>query len=367
MHDDFVALCTIASPSYRERACAVAVRERVELLGLEVAEDGAAVVVGGEQGNLLVRIPGASERSILLCGHLDTVEPVAPIEPLLEDGGYRNANPGILGADNKAAIAVMLALARRLVGGEAPPAAGVEFLFTVAEEVALAGAQAFDVSQLRSEFGFVFDHATAIGEVVTASPTYYRLDAEFRGQSAHAGIRPEDGRSAVMAGARAVAAMTLGRLDEETTANVGRLDGGGPSTNVVPDTCRLEAETRSLDVGKVEASVAAMVDAIQEAANASEVDVDVDVRRLFQGYRQKPSTPAVATAELALSACGFTPRRIATGGGSDANAFEAAGFSCVNLANGTERNHQPDEAVSVAALDDMLDVAIALVEVAATC
>jgi tripeptide aminopeptidase len=367
MHDDFVALCTIASPSRAERACGTAVRERLELLGLEVTEDDAGAQIGGDQGNLLARIPGSTDRSILLCAHLDTVEPVAAIEPVLVDGTYVNANAGILGADNKAAVAVFLALARRLVSAGAPPAVGVELLFTPAEETALAGAAAFDVRQLRSHYGYVLDHATAIGEVVVASPTYYRLDAEFRGQSAHAGIRPEAGRSAVLAAARAVVGMSLGRLDDETTANVGRLDGGGPSTNVVPDRCRLEAETRSLDVTKVEASVAAMVDAIYEAANATHVDVDVDVRRLFSGYRQRGSTPAVVTAEAALTACGFTPKRIVTGGGSDANAFESAGFTCVNLANGTERNHQPDEAVSVAALDHMLDVAIALVEAAAAC
>ena len=244
---------------------------------------------------------------------------------------------------------------------------GLELLFTVCEENALRGAKAFDVGRLRSGFGYVFDHATAIGEVVVASPTYYRLDAEFRGAAAHAGIRPEDGRSAIAAAARAVADMRLGRIDAETTANVGRIEGGSASLNIVPERCRIEAEARSLDDGKVESLIAEMVDRVHDGANAAECDVDVEVQRLFSGYRVRPSSAALAAAEAALRACGYEPRRIVTGGGSDANALEAAGFHCVNLANGTERNHQPDEGVTVAALEGMLDVALALLDAAAEC
>jgi tripeptide aminopeptidase len=156
--------------------------------------------------------------------------------------------------------------------------------------------------------------------------------------------------------------MPLGRLDSETTANVGSIAGGVGSTNVVPERCRLLAEARSLDPGRVEEVVARMVDAVHDGAATAECDVDVVCERLFTGYRQKPSSPAVAAAEAALRACAYEPRRIATGGGSDANALEAAGFHCVNVANGTERNHEPDERVSVAALEGMLDVALALVD-----
>jgi tripeptide aminopeptidase len=259
----------------------------------------------------------------------------------------------------------MLELARHAMQAGAP--VGIEVLFTVCEENALRGAKAFDARALRSDFGYVFDHASPIGEVVLASPTYYRLEADFSGAAAHAGIRPEDGRSAIAAAAAAVAAMRLGRLDEETTANVSRVDGGGPTTNVVPARCRIEAEARSLDDARVEAVTAEMVDRVHDGANAHECDVDVSVERLFQGYRTRPSAPPVAAAEAALRACGHEPRRIVTGGGSDANALEAAGFSCVNLANGTERNHEPGERVSVVALEGMLDVGLALLRTAAEC
>jgi tripeptide aminopeptidase len=238
----------------------------------------------------------------------------------------------------------------------------------VEEETALAGAKQFDVSQLRSRFGYVFDHATPIGEIVVASPTYYRLEAEFRGRAAHAGIRPEDGRNAIVAASRAIAAMRIGRLDDETTANIGHIVGGrANTTNIVADRCTVLAETRSLDAAKVEAVVAEMVDHCHDAANEPlcESDLDVTVERLFEGYRHKASSPAVLAAEQALRACGHAPSHIVSGGAADGNALEVNGFHTVCLANGTERNHEPTERVSVAALEGMLDVTYALLDVVA--
>jgi len=364
--ETFARLCAIESPFGRERACADAVAAEPRKLGLEVLEDDAAGPAGAQCGNLLARIRGRSERSVLLCAHLDTVEVTAPIEPVTVDGGWENANDGILGADNKAAVAVMLEAARRCADPAHPPApVGIELLFTVSEENALAGAKAFDAGQLRSQFGYVFDHASPIGEIVLASPTYYRIAAEFHGRAAHAGIRPQDGRSAILAAAHAIAGMPLGRLDEQTTANVGSIAGGVGSTNVVPERCRILAEARSLDADRVERAVARIVDAVHDGASAAECDVDVVVEKLFEGFRTRPSAPEVAVAEAALRAVGYEPKRIVTGGGSDANALVVAGFPCVNLANGTERNHEPTERVSVAALEGMLDVTFALLDEAA--
>jgi tripeptide aminopeptidase len=366
LNDLFAELCAIPSVSGNERACADRVTAELRGVGLDVAEDGVGAEVGSNAGNLLVRMPGRSERSILLCAHLDTVpHGDIPIEPVIEDGGWVNRNEAILGADNKAAVAVMLALAHRIAIEGSP--VGVELLFTVREETALEGAKAFDLSQLESAFGYTLDHASPIGEVTVASPTYYRIEATFLGKAAHAGLRPEEGRSAIQAAAHAIAAMQLGRLDEETTANVGDIRGGAGATNVVPDRCTVLAETRSLSESRVEEVVAEIVDRLHDAANvpAYACDLDVTVERLFTGYRHPASAPAVVVAEEALRACGYTPKRILTGSAADANAFEAAGFPCVNLANGTERNHEPTERVSVAALEGMLDVVLALLDAAA--
>jgi tripeptide aminopeptidase len=361
LHDTFAALCRTQSPSGHERPCTDWVAAELGRLGVQVHEDDAGPSAGADAGNLFARIQGRSADTIMLCAHLDTVPPTAPVEPELVDGGWRNANPGILGADNKAAVAVMLELARRLTRGEQPAEVGLELLFTVSEENGLHGAKAFDVSQLTSAFGFVFDHASPIGEIVLASPTYQRITAELHGRAAHAGLRPEDGRNAIAAAARAIAAMPLGRLDEDTTTNVGTI-AGGTATNVVAERCRVESEVRGLSDERVDAVLTGIIDCFQDAADAAECDLDVTVQRMFRGYRTKPRSPQVNLAERALLACGYRPRPIQTGGGSDVNAFEAAGFPCVNLANGTERPHQPDERVSVDALEGMLEVAIALVE-----
>jgi tripeptide aminopeptidase len=185
--------------------------------------------------------------------------------------------------------------------------------------------------------------------------------AEFRGRAAHAGVRPEEGRSAIAAAARAIAAMRLGRLDPETTANVGTIKGG-TAINVVPERCRLEAEVRSVDQERVETLATEMIDHMQDAADAAECDLDVTVERMIRGYRTRPKAIQVAVAEQALRACGYEPKHINTGGASDANAFEAAGLPCTNLADGTEHNHEPTERISIDALEGLFEVAIALVD-----
>ena len=364
LHATFAALCAIASPSGQERACADHVIAALEAIGLAVDEDDAGAEVHATAGNLLARIPGRDERSILICAHLDTVPPVAPIEPVLTDGYWTNANAGILGADNKTAVAVALELARRLRAAPEAPPVGVELLFTVCEEVSLRGSRAFDVSSLRSAVGYVFDHATPIGEIVVASPTHYRILAEFRGRAAHAGVRPEAGRSAVVAAAQAISHMRHGRIDAGTTANVGRIDGG-TAINVVPERCVVEAEVRSLDEAHAARLTTEAIDQLQDAADAAECDLDLTVERMFRGYEVKPRAPQLQAAERALRACGYEPRPIDSGGASDANSFIAGGLACLCLADGTERNHEPGERVSAAALEDLFELAIALVDEAA--
>jgi tripeptide aminopeptidase len=360
---DFIRFCEIESPSRRERAMADALAADLRALGLEVEEDASGAETGSEAGNLLARIAGPhGARTILLCAHIDTVPLAAAVEVSRENGVLTNRHEAILGADNKAAVATVLGAARRLVREGSP--VGVELLFTTCEELALRGAKAFERARLSSEFGFVFDHASAIGELIVASPTYYRLEARFRGQAAHAGIRPEGGRNAIAAASRAVAAMRIGRLDPETTANVGRIEGG-TAANVVAERCRVELEARSLDDARAADVVGEMVDHATEAASDAECDLETSVERLFQGYRLPRTAPVVEVATEALRTRGIEPSYIATGGGSDANAFVAAGLPVLNVANGTERNHEPDEAVTVDALETMLDVTLAIVAASA--
>jgi tripeptide aminopeptidase len=359
----FEALCRIPSVTGDERAVADWIIAELGDLGLEVSEDDAGAAVGANAGNLLVRIPGRSPQWLFLCAHMDTVPLVSPVEPRFSDGGYRNANPGIIGADNKAAVAGLVEVARHY-SADTPPV-GLELLFTVSEETGLLGAREFDVSQCQSRFGYVFDHATPLGEVIVASPTYMRITAEIHGRAAHAGLHPEQGANAIVAAAAAIVAMPGGRLDPETTANVG-LISGGTATNVVPDHCRVQSEVRGIEQARVDAVVTATVDALQDAADGAGCDLDVRLERMFGGYRVRPSEPSLALAETALAAIGYPPRRISSGGGSDANAFRVNGLEVTNLANGTERAHERTEGVSAVALEDGLRLVHALIEGAAT-
>jgi tripeptide aminopeptidase len=362
--DDFVRLCQVESPSTQERKVADLVRAELEALGLAVEEDNSAAETGSQTGNLLARIEGPPDaRTILLCAHLDTVPLAAPVEVQLENGVLTNAHEGILGADNKAAVATILGAARRLTSqGNSP--VGVELLFTTCEERALAGAKAFDTTKLNADFGYVFDHSSPIGEIITASPTYYRLEADYQGKAAHAGIRPEAGHNAIAAAAKAIASIEVGRLDDQTTTNVGEIRGG-TAANVVAERCHVVLEARSLDDARAGEVVSSMVDAISEAASDLECDVETTVERLFRGYKLARTAPVVEVAAEALRSAGHEPVYINTGGGSDANALIAADVPVVNIANGTEGNHQPDESVSVEALETMLDVTLAIVAASA--
>ncbi len=350
----FVRLCETASPTGSERAVADLVRGELEGFGLTVGEDDAAGPAGAGAGNLLCRIPGTKDGFVMFCAHLDTVPHDGPIRVRLdEEGIYRSAGDTILGADNKAAVAVLLELAARCA--RVPPPIGIELLFTVAEEQGLLGAAAFDQDRLRSRTGFVIDHASPVGEVITAAPTHMKIKATFHGVEAHAGVRPEDGRSAIAAAAGAVAALDLGRLDAETTANVGLISGGS-SGNVIPGTCRIEGEARSVDPDRAVTVVAAMSEQITWAASEAGCEVEIVTERVFPGYRIPVGSTALAIAERAFRACRIEPVRIATGGGSDANVFIERGMDCLLLADGTLANHTPDERIARDDLARMLGV-----------
>jgi tripeptide aminopeptidase len=362
LHETFVRLCEIRSPTGEEREVADTVVAELRALGLEVSEDDAAGAAEAGAGNILARLPGRDDRWVMFCGHLDTVPHASQIEVVEDEGVFRSAGKTILGADNKAAVAVFMELVARYAAE--PPPVGIELLLTVAEEQGLRGAKAFDVGRLRADCGFVLDHAGPVGEVIVATPTQQRIRADFIGVEAHAGIEPDDGNSAIAAAAAAIDRMELGRLDEETTANVG-LIAGGTSGNVVPGHCAVYAEARSLDPTRAAEVAGAMSDACAWGASEHGCDVDVHLEELFRGYRLPPSSPALAWAEAGLRGAGHEPVRTAIGGGSDVNALRLAGFECVLLANGPKDVHTAKERVAARDLDAMLEVCEGIVAAAA--
>lgn len=361
--DLFLELARIPSPPGRERRVADRAVDWLRAIGLEPIEDDAAAMIGGDTGNIVARLdPTVDGVPIFLCAHLDTVVPEGPIEPSVEGGVVRNTAGTILGADNKAAVAVMLEAVRRLLS-EQRPHAGLELVLTPKEETGCDGAKALDTDSLRAELGYVYDHAAPIGDVVGAAPYQQTLDVTFTGRKAHAGIVPEEGRSAIAAAAKAISELRLGRLDDDTTANVG-LIRGGTARNIIPDHCQLTAEARSLSEQRLLDVVGEMLDSLTFAAAVGECEVETTIEEKYRGYRFGLDDPVVTLGFEALERAGATPRLVNCGGGADANVFNDRGLPCLNLANAMMDIHTADEAIAVDDLDRMLDVTLALVDCA---
>jgi tripeptide aminopeptidase len=361
----FLELAALPSPPGEERAVADRVLDYLGALGLEADEDDAGVTVGSSIGNIYARLDASDGpgEPLFFCAHLDTVLPEGPIEPEVgEDEVVRNAAGTILGADDKSAVAAMLEAAARLVE-DGRPHAGVELLFTPKEEVGLLGAAAFDQTRLAARVGYVYDHAGPIGEIILGAPFQQKLDVRFHGRAAHAGMYPEEGRSAIAAAARAIADLRLGRLDDVTTASVGRIQGG-TARNVIPEWCTFAAEARSHDERKLADLVREMVDAVTFAASLEECEVEAQVSGLSRGYRFRRDDLPVQIAAAALERVGREPSYILSGGGADANVFNERGLQCLNLANGMTDIHTPDERIAVADLHEMVEVTLALVDAA---
>ncbi|MBW8741461.1 MAG: M20/M25/M40 family metallo-hydrolase [Acidobacteria bacterium] len=363
--DLFTELAALPSPPGEERAVADVVARYLRDLGLDVDEDDAGAKVGSTIGNLYCRLGGNDNGDgipVFLCAHLDTVPPTGPINPVVEDGVVRNSGGTILGADNKSAVAVMLEATRRVLA-ENRPHAGLELLFTPKEEVGLLGAGAFEHDRLQARVGYVYDQAAEIGEVILGAPYSHSMEVRFHGRAAHAGMYPEDGRSAIAAAAKAIADLRLGRLDEETTANVGVINGG-TAGNIVPEWCTFLAEARSHDERKLREVVQEMLDAIAFAGGLEDCEVETEVHKSYSGYRFKRDDDVVQIAHAALERAGFTPSYAFSGGGADANVFNERGLRCLNLANGMLDIHTPDERIAVEDLERMVDVTLALLDVA---
>jgi tripeptide aminopeptidase len=361
--DLFLGLAALSSPPGEEREVADRVTEYLRGIGLDVDEDDAGAQVGSTMGNLLARAEPTSEGvPLFFCAHLDTVPPEGPIEPAIEDGVVRNTAGTILGADNKAAVAAMLEGTRRVLA-EGRPHAGIELLFTPKEEVGLLGAAAFDHTRLHARAGYVYDQAAPIGEIVLGAPYAHSMQVRFHGRPAHSGMYPEEGRSAIAAAAKAIVDFRLGRVDKETTANVGVIEGG-TAGNIVPEWCTFLAEARSHDEAKLAEFVEEMLEAVTFAAELGECEVETELRKSYRGYRFRRGDLPVRLAEEALGRSGYEPSFALSGGAADANVFNDRGLQCINLANGMASIHTPDEHISVDDLEGMVEVTLALVEAA---
>ena len=340
----FMELVQIDSPSFEEAHFDSVLAQELIKLGLAVDNDRSGK---NGAGNLLAVFPGTNRDlpPILLSMHTDTVEPGRGIKPRLENGQIRSSGPTILGADNKSAIAATLEVIRWLQSSR-PEHGDVELLFTWGEERGHLGAKAFDISCLRSRIGFVPDGGGPLGTIIIAAPYYDSIRAAFIGRAAHAGVSPEKGISAIVMASKAILSMKLGRIDEETTANLGMISGGS-GRNTAPERVEVEGEARSLALEKLEGQIRRMRSAVEEAAREAGGKVEIDVQHEYDGFSIGQEERSVQMALAASRAVGLHPAITATNGGSDANEFNAKGIQTIVLGMGGQGYHSTQEAITV--------------------
>ena len=341
--ESFLELLRIDSPSREEEEIGKHLAKCFTGMGLDVETD--------EIGNVIARMDGKGE-ALLLTAHMDNVKPCRGVVPVVEEGVVRSDGTTVLGSDDKAGVAIVLEVLHTIIEHELPHRP-LEIVLTVQEEIGLYGAKRLDASALHSRLGIGLDAGGKPGMIIVSAPSHNRLTAVVRGKAAHAGICPEDGISALVIAAEAITQMELGRIDDETTANIGSIRGG-TSANMIPDRVELRAEARSRSKGKLSSQTRTMVDALQETALKHGGAVEVQVERRYSGYTLTEDDEIVRLIMDGMHSLGVEPALIATGGGSDANVFNTAGIQVVNVGIGMARAHTTEEYI---ALSDMVSAA----------
>ena len=362
--NEFSRMAAIASPPRREGAMARYLAERFRRLGAEVVFDRAGSVLAGETGNLVARFPGRGE-PLMLSVHMDTVEPCEGVRPVLEDGVFRSSGETVLGADDKAGIAELIEAIEVLQATNLPHPP-LEVVVTVCEEIGLAGAKELDYALVSARRGIALD-TSGVDLVIHRAPAANKLRFTITGRESHAGIAPEKGISAIEVAGRAIATMRLGRIDGETTANLGTI-AGGQATNIVPRSVVIAGEARSHHAGKLAAQTAHMVECFESAARQSVRDIDgenvqaqldTEVLADYPLMNVAEDAPIIALLHGAAGTLGRSLEIRAAGGGSDANIFNDHGIETVILGTGMTDVHTVNESVKVA---DMVRVTELLVE-----
>ncbi len=345
----FCELVQIDSPSKHEAAFASVIKDKLASLGLDSTDDGAAPRIGGDCGNLICRVPATAEGFpvIMLNTHLDTVGDDTGIQPVVENDEVHSAGDTILGADAKAGITLILSALQALDDQELPHGELV-VVFTVSEETGLGGAQQLDYEMLKPlpQMAYVLDGGVTAGEMTTQAPYADKISFEVRGKAAHAGVEPEVGINAIKIAAQAISEMKLGRLDDESTANIGTIQGGS-ATNIVPEVTIFEGEARSHQEEKLIRQTRDMCQKVEQAAAEAGAEAKITTERTYNSFALGPDDAVVQRGIAAAQQVGLEPTLHKGGGGSDANIFNEHGIPSVIIATGADKPHTPDELLSI--------------------
>jgi len=361
----FEKLCLIDAPALAEQDSVAYVKDYLTKLGLDVEEDEAGSIIGGQANNLIACLPGnvAGAPRIFLSAHFDTVEPTAGLIIAERDGVFYSVSDTILGADDKGGMAPCIEAVQAIIESGVPHGT-VYLLFSVAEEIGLKGAAALKIEELNLDMGFVFDTGPPVGSFVTKTAFHDRLDIEIIGKPAHSGKDPEKGISAIQVMAEAVHGMKLGRIGPETTANIGLIQGGS-AVNVVCANLKLRGEARSTSLQELETQIDHMLKRFESAAANWGAELKVIHERHYGAYDIPADAPVVKVAQAASQKLGLDPALRTTLGGSDANIYNHKGVPTIVVATGMDKIHTHDENISRVDLVNTAKLAYELIVTAA--
>lgn len=357
--EEFLELVRIDSLTKKERQMADCLKIKLESIGLEVYEDDAGKIIGGNAGNLISTLKGEKKSApILLMAHMDTVTPGIGKKPVVDGKMIRSDGSTILGGDDMAGVVCILE-AVRILREDSVAHGDVQIVFSIAEEGGLWGAKNLDYSRINAKYGFVMDSGGKIGTVAVKAPTQNKIDVIVKGKAAHAGMEPEKGVSAIQIASEAIAGMKLGRIDEETTANIGTIIGGC-ATNIVCDRVEIKAEARSRDESKLEAQTEHMRDCFTRAADKFGGRIEFNSELMYPAFNISEKDEIVKILRRASLEAGVELVLEATGGGSDTNIINGKGIQAVDVSVGMDKVHSVEEQICI---DDIVKAAEFLVAV----
>lgn len=356
----FLELVQIPSPTFHERQVADYLIDKLQSLGLLVIEDDSGSAVGSECGNIIATLKGSCPHAprLFFCSHMDTVLFNGTIRAVFDGTRFTSNGTTILGADDKAGIAPLLE-AIRTIKEERLEHGDLQFIFTTAEEGGLLGAKHLNPKLLQADFGYCLDSSGDTGRLILAAPGENELQISIYGRCAHAGIAPETGINAILAAARAISTLPQGRIDAETTVNIGVISGGTVS-NIVPDKATVICEARSLNSNKLATQTQNIIQHFTHHCANLGASCSIKTEHCFKPYQLNESDSVVQTALHAFKACNLQPQLTASGGGSDANFFNRH-LPCAVLGIGIRRAHTKHEYIEAADLVATTQIVLAII------
>jgi len=362
--DEFISLVRIDSLTKQERKMADALLRKLKDMGLEPYEDDTASKIGGDAGNVICYVKGKKQKpALMLMAHMDTVVPGISKKPVIDGDIIKTDGTTVLGGDDAAGIAVILETVKSLMEDKTP-FADIFLVFTVAEESGLFGSRNLDLSRIPADYAIILDEGGDIGTVAVKAPHYNRFKVTFIGKAAHAGLEPEKGLNAIMMAAKAIAGMPhFGRIDEESTSNIGIIKGG-QVRNIVCDTCEIEGEVRSVSEEKINRYTDEILDHFKNVSEEMGGTIKIELEKMYPGFDIKESDDIISLLKEASEASDIPLKLHATGGGSDTNIINGAGIPAINTSVGMTNVHSTNEYIRISDMEKACRFLTAIIKAA---